>query len=718
VTAADSDETDIHNTALRIETAAGKTKIAIKWACEAVRNGLKVVVAVPRHNLADELVARFAELGVSALAFRGYEAIDPLADGDYEEDDEDRVEQDQEHPDARVTRMCRQRAAYRDATRACIPVKKAVCKTRRKEHGREIEHECKRAAVCGMMRQANQTPQIWIITHAMLYQQKPSYIPDPDILIIDERFYTGALPTASSRTTLDSLNRRSIDIQVFEQNKPGLVDQAATRILRGHIQRLVCALISQSEDGWVERQALERHGFTADVASNALLHQWRCIDKPNIYPGMDPRQRSVLAKAAERVNRQVLELCGIWHEVRELLASGYDASGRMRIVHDSESEARMLERSSLSTVKNGWRTNTLILDATLPDAAILGPILQAPVEVAADIAVPWSEHGHTRQILFAPVSASVLGIVPDKGKDPSDRRVIGDLLGFISLRAALALPAFHADCRKIVAVVGQQKLIAKLVAAGLPPNVEVGHFGNLSGLDKWATAAGMIVIGRPLPGPKIVEAQAGAITGKPPTELEPNEHGIAWYSKVDGGIRLWDGTAVAVKMDRHPDPVAEALRWQACEAEIIQAIGRLRLLRRGERDPYFLDIIGDVVLPIVVDSATTWEQAFPGPCTRLVPFGVLLQSPTDIARGFPELRLSARAAETVADASRLNNWFAAVDESARTLRWLKYQLQGSGKKPTRGIILPNAPCSLREDLERRLGPMAQFEVTEASWRLS
>ena len=61
-------------------------------------------------------------------------------------------------------------------------------------------------------------------------------------------------------------------------------------------------------------------------------------------------------------------------------------------------------------------------------------------------------------------------------------------------------------------------------------------------------------------------------------------HGFPWYERITGGIRLASGDGIAVEHYRHPDPVAESLRWQACEANVIQAIGRLRTLRREQAE--------------------------------------------------------------------------------------------------------------------------------------
>ena len=76
---------------------------------------------------------------------------------------------------------------------------------------------------------------------------------------------------------------------------------------------------------------------------------------------------------------------------------------------------------------------------------------------------------------------------------------------------------------------------------------------------------------------------------------------FAWYPQVKRGIRLSDGSAVTVRGDQHSDPFVEAVRWQICEAELVQAIGRGRAINRTAETPLDINLLFDTVLPITVD---------------------------------------------------------------------------------------------------------------------
>jgi len=71
----------------------------------------------------------------------------------------------------------------------------------------------------------------------------------------------------------------------------------------------------------------------------------------------------------------------------------------------------------------------------------------------------------------------------------------------------------------------------------------------------------VIVIGRTLPPPSAVECQAEALTGRPVARLPRG----SWYPLVDATREIADGSLVAAETVRHPDAIAEAFRWRACE---------------------------------------------------------------------------------------------------------------------------------------------------------
>jgi putative DNA primase/helicase len=139
-----------------------------------------------------------------------------------------------------------------------------------------------------------------------------------------------------------------------------------------------------------------------------------------------------------------------------------------------------------------------------------------------------------------------------------------------------------------------------------------------------------------------VEDTAGLLSG---VELRtPRKDGaMVWFDRVERGIRLRDGSGVAVTCDQHPDALAEALRWQVCEAEVGQAIGRGRGVNRTAETPLDIGILADVVLPLTIDQVEEW--AVPGLEVEMEAEGIWLESPTDMAKAWPAVWATAKAAK-------------------------------------------------------------------------
>ena len=91
-----------------------------------------------------------------------------------------------------------------------------------------------------------------------------------------------------------------------------------------------------------------------------------------------------------------------------------------------------------------------------------------------------------------------------------------------------------------------------------------------------------------------------------------------WYDRVWVHREMADGTFIAAEADRHPDPVAEQIRWEACEGQLLQIIGRARAIRRGANNPVEVLLFTDVPVPLPVNECVTVAQVAPGPVDRML----------------------------------------------------------------------------------------------------
>ena len=192
-----------------------------------------------------------------------------------------------------------------------------------------------------------------------------------------------------------------------------------------------------------------------------------------------------------------------------------------------------------------------------------------------------------------------------------------------------------ADRGRTCCVVGQKAAIDALRAAGLPARVDAVHFNGLSGLDRWGGVGGLIVLGRTLPAPMTVEALSAALSGRTPLAASTGDGW--WYGSEERRIRLAGGRTHAVPGEVHADPIAEAIRWSICEAELIQAMGRGRGVNRTAENPLQIDLLTDVVLPVTVAELVDWQDLRPARRDLMAARGVVLENAADMAACFPDL---------------------------------------------------------------------------------
>ena len=117
------------------------------------------------------------------------------------------------------------------------------------------------------------------------------------------------------------------------------------------------------------------------------------------------------------------------------------------------------------------------------------------------------------------------------------------------------------------------------------------------------------------------------------------------------------------------------MRWLACEAELIQAIGRVRAVNRTADNPVQIDIINQVPLPdIGVSEVVGWDDAQPDPRAIIAGrHGLLLTADNSmgtaplVAALLPDLYATANAAKQAGVYSRAetSNRYYLLGVSAR-----------------------------------------------------
>jgi hypothetical protein len=584
--------------AARVSTGVGKTQRAAARLARHIREcgsmaGLSWLYLVPRHELGEHIAEQFREHGLSARVYRGRRADDPNILGNME------------RPKAERTKMCldlesvrRAETCGKDITKACCKYKKQCC---------EFYEEC------GYQEQLRgEQPDVWIAAHNMLHHPQKAFGKIAGI-IIDESFWQGGVyGTHGEETRGITLEDMALDMsEISDRHK-------LIKILQSHPL------------GGLERARLSKTITTA-LCKNLISLEWGIVNSLNLTPQMSPAQIKKIEKLIPVV-RTARRMVGVWGALRELLGrEDVKISGRL-ILDENKAGQRVLKVPGVRPIIKSRQVPVFIMDATLPDERMLRAFFPQ-VEVVADIDVIMPEHVHITQILGAPVSKRRL--FRWRKKEPK--------AGARNLKAIrrFVLQWWMEHERKPMLVICQQQVEEWLKKAGMPDDITIRHYNDISGLDKFKHVRSLLLIGRTIPLPVATEAFAGALVGFEPIKVPPDQW---WYPPIERAIRLADGTGILVeRCDQHPDPVAEQVRQQICEAQMVQAIGRARAINRTAEDPVAIGIAADVVLPITMNKVIPWEA--PSRAMEPAEEGVMLFNAHDMAEIWPWVWKSVDAAQ-------------------------------------------------------------------------
>lgn len=304
---------------------------------------------------------------------------------------------------------------------------------------------------------------------------------------------------------------------------------------------------------------------------------------------------------------------------------------------------------------------------------------------------------------------------------PSDQRKWPEK----TLREAEALRAAIKDCRDRLTGGMPSRLavfcnLTLRKAMGWGDDPMTGHFQNLRGSNQWERASACMVIGRPLPPPAEIEAPArafAAATGVPFTSLEG-----AKMPTEQRPIRMRDGSGYAQEVPFHPDPWADRVLRQMREAEIEQAIDRLRLIRNEVPKEVF--ILGQVTVDVTADRVMSWADFKAGGSRierALVAYGVIPLNRREAAQALPDIftedtartDLDALAApETLGDFPK--RIFLLGKSPKLCLTSCSYRPDRKGAQIRRALVLAEKGQE-RARVEALLGPMKEFAVEATHW---
>jgi putative DNA primase/helicase len=589
-----------------IDVGVGKTRIVIEelaiWLKQKDRE--PVIYATPRHNLNERIEPQFAERGINARIYRGREADDPLRPG---------------------KKMCLNLAAVELAKKCHAEIATTCCK-----HKKQY---CRLYDRCGYQRQLQDRDgvEVWIVAHDTLFHEQKALGKTISAVIVDEALWQKGLRGVEANeefdwtVAIDSISNQEPPPKTLENiNAYGLKELDFLHLRH----RLASALRAQPNNGGVARKHLDALYLDGTSCKYALSLEWDrhrdYVKKLGQHPGMSELQLTQLAARTDLIDRiqHSRRVIRIWEAVRELLnRADIEVSGRLTLTQDNGQ--RMIEWRGISQISQQFTVPTLMLDATLPALPML-QIYHPRAQIVADIKVALPKHVHIRQLLHTPTGARKLQC--ERHLIEVRRHILARYLEFNRPRTL---------------VICQQK-VDEWLKPRLPDDINIRHYNDVTGIDDYRDVRLMLLIGRTAPGPATTETIAAALTGRPPVLATANGNGFRWFDPIQRGIRLRDGSGVATRGDQHPDPDVEAVRWQICEAELVQALGRGRAVNRTAMNPLDADLLFDTCLPITVDKVIRWRP--PSLLIETAVEGVMLTAPCDLIQLWPKLWPNRKAA--------------------------------------------------------------------------
>jgi hypothetical protein len=179
-------------------------------------------------------------------------------------------------------------------------------------------------------------------------------------------------------------------------------------------------------------------------------------------------------------------------------------------------------------------------------------------------------------------------------------------------------------------------------------DIAMAHFSDVRGKNKWQHYPIALLIGREEVTPWALEDMTRPFLADDPELLiqSVNDEGHSTYVKQCRGRRMRDGTVVPIEVWVHPDPRCEALHEQIREAELLQALDRVRAIY-NHRTVYLLN---ELVLDVTYDDNLSWRDLKAGGTRFDLAFErtdrtVFLDAPGEWSRCFPDLWPTRNAAK-------------------------------------------------------------------------
>lgn len=675
---------DAPHKAIKITTGVGKSeqirRMIAEYIPEAKRRGLphRVLYLVPTHSLGDEARKKMSDSVATAL-WQGRQAIN-IATGEP---------------------LCRDLEAVEAALTIGADVEETACRKGRRG-GEPIL--CPFYETCGYQaqKQPAKAADVVFAAHEIGFQPPDTLGDGFGLVVIDEAFWQDGITDA--RLAISGLAQEMSAFPVRDVG--GAVNAYDTAHLADLISRLQRAL-EAAPDGYIARSAITEAGllpgdyYESGSCAQARKYEWRRKVDVGLRPGSGAAARQQALEQYQFLG-QIRRRAAMWQALDELLAGDAEATGRLRIetVTTREGSIKWLHVLGRQDLHDKVAGLPLIhADATMQIDLVRHYLPRIETALDVDVDAP---HMKITQVVGLPVGKASLQAL-DFGK-----RAEGEEARVSRKRQRLADFVRHQVRGRKGLVVTYKDVEADFREDG----TEAAHFGAIEGIDRWRDVDVMVTIGRPLPRPKDIERYVAALTGEPII--------VGGMMEAGAGISMTSGTDHLLKCRVYENSHAETVRRAVVEAAIIQAVGRVRGVRRGPHNPVeVFMVLHDTVTPMPVAEVVEFSSLEPSAIDEMILRGLVPQTPADAAKLFPDLFPTRPAAKMAYHRGRLNveRGSILVTSPYRELpiracyqNRVRYRTAGRGQLSRLALYDPARFPDIRASLEAALGPLVAFEI--------
>jgi putative DNA primase/helicase len=170
----------------------------------------------------------------------------------------------------------------------------------------------------------------------------------------------------------------------------------------------------------------------------------------------------------------------------------------------------------------------------------------------------------------------------------------------------------------------------------------------------------------------------------------------------------------------YPEPSLDLVHEATTQAELVQAIGRARGVRRKSEAESVVIWVFVSDHEVAADEVVRWEDIEPGLWAEMAAGGLILTSPADVAKVYPHLAMDdhgkplrrealkkrlqrGRPQEPISGTSP--NIYSNRGMSPKSPPWteVRYRPKGRGQQSRTAWVAPHRVATLQADLERGLG---------------